>query len=330
MTIQERLNHAAELLRAHDDFMLLTHIRPDGDTLGSAFALREALEQLGKRAFVANDGDITPKYAYLNGGSCKLERPFEPAYVVSVDVASTELLGATYRDLPVDLVLDHHRSGRISGRDESVVCEQYAAAGELIYELLELLNVRITEKIAQMLYTAIATDTGCFKFSNTTAHTHRVAASLLEPGYSMSEINQRLFMTKSRQRVEIEAEAYKTLRFYEDGAVASVYVTLEMKERFRADEDDIDELSSIPRSIEGVEVGIAIKQVGPEEYKISLRSNGKVDASKVCGVFGGGGHLRAAGCTLTGELEDVERRISQASSREYRAVYQSERNSSNS
>lgn len=311
------LKKAAALLMEQDDIMILTHNRADGDTLGCAFALKEALEQLHKRAFVANHTDVTPRYAFLNGGQQTLPILFPPRFVVSVDVATPELLGETFRDTPIDLVLDHHTTNQLFGKILNVVAVECAACGEAILQLLLDLKVTLTPSIARALYTAIATDTGCFKFSNTTANTHRSAAKLMEV-CSMEDLNQLLFQTRNRTEILIEQAAYESLEFIEDGAIAFVTLSQSLRERLGANEDDLDGISNLARSIEGVVIGFSVKELSPEEYKISVRTNGTWNASSICAQFGGGGHLHAAGCSLRGKREDVMQKLRKAAQEELR------------
>ncbi len=301
--MNNELRQAADLLREADDILIITHARPDGDTLGSGFGLKLALMSLGKRAFVGNSDGVTPKYEYLSGGVQTAKPEFAPCFVVAVDTADPGLFGPLYAEYAdrVDLVLDHHPSNTRYGK-LNVVRPDSASAGEVLLALVKELGVPLTRGLAVCLYTAVATDTGCFKYGNTKAATHRAAAELLDTGFDVSELNDLLFIKKSPQRIKIERLAADTLRYYAGGRVALVYVTDEMRRQAGAGEDDMEEVSSLTRQIEGVEVGITLKET-PAGFKVSLRSGGIVNVSELSATFGGGGHVRAAGFSLSEPLE---------------------------
>ena len=289
---------AAERLKAFDRVLVLTHKRPDGDTVGCASALVQALRALGKTAYAAVNPELTPRYApflepyYPPAG-------FDPDTVVSVDVAAESLLPDPLRAYAprTALALDHHAAGRCFARE---ICTQpeRAACGELIYILLGLLEVPVTVEIADALYAAISTDTGCFRYSNTTADTHRITAALMEAGCHAAKLNQKLFEERTPARVAIESAVTQGLRYYAGGRVALTEVPRALVERTSATEDDMENLSSLPRRIEGVRVGITLYERS-EGIKVSVRTDETADAAAVCESLGGGGHPRAAGATLT-------------------------------
>lgn len=293
------IKKAAELLLAQDDIIILCHRYPDGDTIGSAFALCMALRSQGKRANVIC-GDIIPaKYGYIYAEIPPMD--VKERFVVSVDVADPALLGLLESEYAgrIDLCIDHHGSNRISAK-YSVIDSNAAAAGEIIYRFLTPLGVPLTRCIAAALYTAIATDTGCFRYSNVTARTHRIAARLLETGFDSHNINQVMFETKSRSRFLAEQEMLGNLDFRYDGRMAIIVLTNELMERTGIGEGEIDGLSAIARSIEGVELGIMIREV-KDGYKVSARTSQTVNACEFCKLLGGGGHPAAAGCTIAAE-----------------------------
>lgn len=302
------LKKAAERLLENDNILILCHRYPDGDTVGSAFALCLALRAAGKTANVMC-GDIIPaKYGYIYEDIKPQE--MREKFIVAVDVATPELLGLLEKDYgsKVDLCIDHH--GTNSGyAKEYFVDSKAAAAGEVIFRLLPYLGVELTQPIAMALYTAICTDTGCFRYSNVTANTMRVAAKLMETGIDAYSVNRRMFETKSRERLAIERSAIEAMTYRKGGRMAVMPVTAKMLEDAGVSEGDIEGLSSMPRQIEGVQVGIMLREV-VGGIKISVRSVPGVDASAICGRLGGGGHSAAAGCFIKGaSMEEAVDRI---------------------
>lgn len=305
ITVQE----AAALLRRQDNVLILTHRRPDGDTIGCAAALCRSLRQLGKRAFLLRNPDVTAVNA-VYAGELWAEDGWTPDFVVSVDIAAKSLFfpaAETYFD-QIGLAVDHHPSFEGFGRDQCVDASR-AACGEIVYEICRELG-EITPKIALPLYAAVSTDTGCFAYANTTANTHRVAAALLETGIDYFSVNKRHFRTKSRRRIAIEAELMGSAEFFHEGRGVFLAVPLSMMERTGATEDDLEDISSLAGIIEGVDCGAVLRELRPDEWKLSLRTGagGRVNATRVCALLGGGGHAMAAGATLKGTLEQVKAR----------------------
>lgn len=287
---------AAAMLAGADDILILTHQYPDGDTLGSGYALVRALAALGKRARVECADPIPEKYDYMLEG---VDSPsFEPRFVCAVDVADTRLLGALSRyEDKIDLCIDHHGSNVEYARC-LLLDAGCAATAQLIADVIRLLGVPIDQAIAECIYTGLATDTGCFKYANTTAATHRLAAEMMDAGCRAEMINRVMFDVKSRARVELERQALDSMRFYYHGRLAVMTITNEMIEESGAKENDMEGLPPIPRQIEGVWVGATLRQRADGNYKVSLRTGNHADAAAICALLGGGGHVRAAGCTL--------------------------------
>ena len=290
-------------LREHNNYEILTHNYPDGDTLGSGYALCIALQQLGKNARVIT-AKLPPKFEYLTEGV--EEQDFTADYIISTDVAADSLLAPNMEKYlgKIDICIDHHGSNSVTAKEKFV--DKYAAANcEIIYKLLMRMGVNFTKQIVDCLYTGISTDTGCFRYTNTTADTFRIAASLVELGCNSAYINKVMFETKSKEKIMLEREVYDTITYCADGKCAIVWVTLDMLNRLNIGEDEIEGLASIPRQIEGVLIGITMKE-------ISVRTNGDIDAAKFCSKFGGGGHKAAAGCSINGSLEDVRSQLIKA------------------
>ena len=304
------LYEVARFLEAHDNYDILTHAYPDGDTLGSGFALCLALRQIGKKARVITTG-VPSKFTYLQE---KIkEEDFTTETVVSVDVAADSLLGSNMGKYigKVDLCIDHHGSNTFTAKEKFV--DKYAAANcEILYKLFLRMHINFTKDIADCLYTGISTDTGWFRYTNTTAETMRVAASLMDFGCNTAYINKAMFETKSKNKIQLERAVYDSMTYCADGRCAIIYTTLDMLKKLNTGDDEMEGLASIPRQIEGVLIGITMREKEGGFFKISVRTNNNINASDFCSQFGGGGHPAAAGCSIEGDLETVKTTLEKA------------------
>lgn len=292
---------AAAWLRGQDAFLILTHKRPDGDTLGCAAGLCAALRALGKAAYVLPNDGVTATYEpYM--APYWAAPDYVPERVVTVDIAVSGLLPANA--LPfvdrVDLALDHHPSHEPFAA-RCCVDAGRAACGELIYDLCMELGV-MNEAVALPLYVAVATDTGCFVYANTTPGTHRTAAALMEQGSFAAQVNKRCFRTKSRRRLQLESAVIQTMEFLEDGAMVIATVPLALLAELNATEGDGEDLSALGGQIEGVRVSITLREQPNDCCKLSLRTDHTLNATQVCALLGGGGHAMASGATIPGSL----------------------------
>ncbi|MBS7369851.1 MAG: bifunctional oligoribonuclease/PAP phosphatase NrnA [Oscillospiraceae bacterium] len=306
------LSEAAEFLRSRDNYLILMHASPDGDTLGCGSALCGALQQLGKKARVQCPEAVPAKFDYMQEAYEKQEFDYET--VVTVDVADSKLLGELRAvGDTAELCLDHHETN--TGYAKRLVLRaDYASACELVYELLLQLGTNITVPIANALYTGMATDTGCFKYSNTTPQTHIYAARLIELGAQIAPINYAMFDMKTQGRLKLEQMVLSGIKYYALGHVALINVSLEMLASVSGvDSDDVGALASIPRQIAGVDIGICIKEKKPGLFKVSLRSSENINVADIAAQFGGGGHARSSGCSFEGvAYEEAQRLISDA------------------
>ena len=311
LTVQE----AAARLRQMNNVLLLTHVRPDGDTIGSAAALCQALRDMGKTAYLLYNPEITDTYAPYAEPYWASEG-FVPEHIVSADIAALGLLpdnAAAYASR-VELAIDHHGSQEFFAA-ETCLDADAAACGEIIYRVIRELTA-VTPAIALLLYVAISTDTGCFVYANTTADTHRIAAELLETGIDVGPVNKVLFRTKSKTRLAMEARMVADMELYDGDRVVVMSIPLSLRRELHATEADIEELSSLAALVEGTDCGITLRELKPGRVKLSLRTGPRVDACAVCQRLGGGGHTAAAGATVDGTLEDAKALILKA----YRAV----------
>jgi len=299
------LKEIIDALLSYSDITILTHIRPDGDTLGSAYALKLALESLDKNVQVVCESEISPKYKFLSGGQSRIDNNCF-GKIVCVDVASPEMAGKKYVSFAenADLVIDHHATNNGYGKLNYIFGDA-AACGEIILEIVLQLTT-LTKEMANCLYTAISTDTGCFVYASTTDKTHLAAAQLITAGADVKFLNKLLFRTKSHTAFEIERRALDSLEYFYDNMITCMKIDLEWIQKLSATEDDIEGISSIPAQIEGVKASATFRQISADEYKVSVRTNGEIDGSAVCKYYGGGGHKMAAGCTIKGEYNTVK------------------------
>lgn len=298
------IKECADFLLQNDHFAILCHQNPDGDTLGSGYALCRALRNMGKKANVLCHNEIPQKFFFLKEGL--QPQDFAVKTVVSVDVASGQLLGESL--LPylgrIDLAIDHHGTHDLKA-DKECVDPQAAANCEIIYLILCHMGINITREIANCLYTGISTDTGCFCYSNVTIRTHRIAADLLELSCDHYQINHEMFESKTPSMLLMEKLALENLQYDCGGRIALMAITSDMMAKTGISETELDFITSLPKKIKGVDIGVVLKQRGEKEFKVSLRTSEAVDASEICRQFGGGGHKRAAGCSVSGSKEQA-------------------------
>lgn len=297
------MEEAVSLLKQHDKILILTHCNPDGDTLGCGYALCRGLRQMGKRARVVNSDVIGAKYAYLFQDMA--DDQFEEEYVVAVDIATQQLLGEPLLSRysgKIKLCIDHHGSNT-DYAEKTLLDDTAGAACEIIYEILRGLGVSIDQKIANCLYTGLSTDTGCFKYENATSRTYHIAADMIDCGAESGMINRVMFDTKTKTYARLERMALDTLRLYFNERCAVMEITQEMYEKSGSNEMETDALASIPRQIEGVLVGITIRQKADGTCKASVRSREGFNASDLCRTLGGGGHVQAAACAFAPGIE---------------------------
>lgn len=299
------LRQTARFLKKHDNYIILTHASPDGDTLGSAYALYYGLNEIGKVACVICPDIIPQKYDYFARTTDHVAR--ENATVIAVDVADKKLLGSLEEEFGdiVDLNIDHHISNVRFAKNLYLDADA-AATAESIYELLSVMKVNINDITAKALYTGLVTDTGCFKYSSVTAKTHIIASQLYEYRLDAAEINRLMFDTKSRKLLELEGMVLDSAEFHFGGKCMLLTVTADMQEKTGCCGTELEGIAVISRSVEGVKAGITLKQIDDNEFKVSLRTYPPLDASAIAKRLGGGGHKGAAGASVKGSLEEVK------------------------
>ncbi len=299
----------AEILAQKDNITILTHFHPDGDTLGSALALLRALRKMGKKVNFLNNDPVHPKYAYLWEGLKK--QSFKEEFVMAVDIATEELLGDELKQQyagKIELAIDHHPSNDFFAKKTCLEGDS-AAAAEIVYYVIKYLGVEFDEKMASCIYTGISTDTGCFRFRNTTARTFYIAGVMKDLGADTESINEVMFETKTRGELELERKMLENMEYYVHNRLAIAVITREMYRQTGTSEDECEYISSIPRQVEGVAVGITIKERKNGTWKASVRTKPPIDAAKICKQFGGGGHVNAAGCRFEGTLAQFKEKF---------------------
>jgi len=293
----------AKILLSHDHYAIVTHRRPDGDTIGSSAVLCMGLRQLGKTAYILENPEITPKYSHLHQGLTKPTAE-DGDFVITVDVASPGMLPDCFKHLAFDLRIDHHGNAT-SFTPVELVEAGTAACGEIVFGVLEEMGAELDIPMANALYTAISTDTGCFRYANTTADTFTVAAACAKAGAEVFLINQQLFETNTLARLQVQSWMVQNAIFLQEGKVAICPLPKAVEAQFSAAEDDLENISGFPRTIEGVKLAVTIREEGTDRVKMSVRAVPGQDASALCAKFGGGGHKGAAGASMHMTMDEA-------------------------
>ena len=305
-------HETAGFLEDHDNYVILTHRRPDGDTVGSAAFLCRGLREFGKTAHVLPNPEITPKYAPLFEGLTK-DTVEEGDTLICVDVAAPDMLAKGFLPLldKIALRIDHH-GGSIAFTPDELVDPESASCAELCYDVLMELFIDMDVPMANALYTAVATDTGCFRYANTTSHSFATAAACAWISNDIYGINQTLFETQSLARLKLQGWLIDNAVFAQDGQIAICALPLEKEQELGLTEDDLDGIAGFPRTIEGVKIAAMLRQEGAETIKISLRAVRGYDAAAICEKFGGGGHKGAAGASMKATMDEAVKAILEA------------------
>ena len=305
------LAETGELLKAAKKLVIVSHVSPDGDTLGSSLALMHALRMLGKEVIMNVDDDISTVYSFLPGIAeyrrFAPEESVDADLLVIVDASSADRAGNALDVVksPAVLNIDHHKTNTRFA-DYLYLDSDAAATAEIIYSLLLEMGIKLTRDIATCIYEGIYTDTGSFKYSNTTSNTLKTAADLLNYGVNPSLISDNMEL-KSRSQVEMLRKVLETLTFLKDGKIAYIEIPLELYDH----NVETDTFISYPRYVEGVEIALLFKQVEANLTRVSFRSK-EIDVAKVALSFGGGGHKKASGCSIYAPLKEAEKVILEA------------------
>ncbi len=326
------LNDILQIVSEHSSFLIVLHDKPDGDAVGSGTALALFLQKLGKTTAVLTPCAIpnrlsfikSPDVTYLEGISALESSDFLYDLVVCADVASDELIESVRPVLKknVGLALDHHRINTLTAEEKHVDAEA-AATGEVLFALFSMYAMIMNradifdKAVCEALYTSIASDTGCFKYGNTTEQSHDIAAKLFSVGIDAEEINRLLFDVKTPSQLAVERLALSNIQLLYEGRLAIVPIELAELTAVGATEEDTETVSQLARMVEGVQIGVLMREKrlsdGTVGYKFSVRSNVSTDVSALCAKFGGGGHQKAAGCTVCADKQTAfERFVSAA------------------
>ncbi len=301
-----------QLIDQSEKIAVFTHIMPDGDALGSAFALRDALRLMGKCADCFLEQELSELFHFFpKDYLTEQAKASEYDLKIAVDCGDLKRLGVFADVFTGNTVcIDHHRQTETYAT-LCILDDKRAATGEIIYDFIYSAGISVTPAMADALYVALATDTGGFLFSNTTAGTHRIAAALIEAGADFYTLNKELLQEKTLKKYQLTALCIERLRLAEEGKIAVTDLNYEMVQKMEITSDDLDGLSALPRSIKGVEAGALLTELTPGKIKVSLRSDKIVDVAKIASLYGGGGHIRAAGFTWQGAIEALKEELIQ-------------------
>lgn len=304
------LTEAVSFLEKCDNVNIITHKNPDGDTLGSGFALVNYLRAMGKKANVINNEAFPDRYEFLYEGYSPMN--FEEKCVIAVDIADLQLLGDNLEkykaDGMIDLCIDHHISNTFFAK-ETLLNPKACATCEVMFEVFAKMETPLNNLISKCLYTGIATDTGCFKYENTTPRSHVVASELMKFDIDFARVNRAMFDLKSKGRIMVEQVVSKNMEFFFDDRCSMITITSDLIASTGIAPADFEGLTSITLQVEGVKIGLLVKQRFENSFKVSVRTTDEVDACAFCVNFGGGGHIRAAGCEILGTLEEVKAKL---------------------
>lgn len=302
-------NDTADFLAAHDHYLILTHVRPDGDTIGSAAALCLGLRSLGKTAHILENKGISPRFRWLHEGLTVTEAA-ENHCIVTVDVASPGMLPEEFRPLlgRIELRIDHHGSAT-SFTDFELVDARSASCAEVVYDVLTLLGCRLDKAIAEAVYVGTSTDTGCFRYANTTAHTFSTAAACAQAGAEIYRLNMELFETNTLARLKMQGWIVDNMKLLRGGAMCVCAIPRQVELEMGVTGDDMDNISSFPRTVAGVCMAATLREAENGSVKLSVRAIPGYDATRVTVPFGGGGHKGAAGATIQMPLPEAARAV---------------------
>lgn len=298
-------SEAEVFLRNCEDAVIITHQNPDGDCIGAGFGLKDILDSLGKRSRVVCSDEFPARYDFMTNTGAGEE--FEPKTIIAVDVADTKLMGK-YEDIygdKVQLCIDHHISNKDYAQ-QTLLRDKATAACEVIYDLAQYMGLRISRHCAMCLYTGIATDSGCFKYDCTTPRAHEIAAEMMNRfDINFSRINRYMFDVKSIGRIRLETAVNNLMETYLDGKLTIAAITQDMMKEMGMGIDELEGFAPLTIQLETTEVGILLRQREDGVFKCSFRSANDVNVSEICQMLGGGGHAKAAGCTINAPLEEA-------------------------
>jgi phosphoesterase RecJ-like protein len=310
--MEQEYRAIADLIKKSNSFIVASHIDPDGDAIGSQLAIWSILKRLDKSVKVVSEDPVPDTYTFLEGSEEVISSRVEPADVaIVVDSAALHRIGWVSElvgQCSTVVNIDHHASNHNFG-DINLVVTGAGAAGEVIYNLSQEMGVELRPNEAEALYVALLSDTGCFRFPNTTSATLRVAADLVDAGVSPYHAGSEIFWKRSEGGLKLLSRALGSIQLSNDGNVATMDITRRMYEETGASPRESEGFANYPRSIKGVKVGVLIRETRDGHFRVSLRSREEFPIAEVAKSFGGGGHPTAAGCRMDGDLESVKTRL---------------------
>lgn len=306
VSYEEQLRMAQNFIQQNDHFIVVSHHQPDGDAISSTLAIGWILEKLGKNFTLYNDDVVPPKFAYL-WNSDRIIHPTATAmtsaqysYVIAVDCADNSRFGEAKGLFSPDaqlLNIDHHSTNDFFGQVH-VIRPKASATVEIIYDLIHLMGLSWDEAVASCIYTGLVTDTGGFRYANTTANVLNIASEMMSHGVKGSQLSTHLLEKMTYPQFCLLQTALATMSFAYDRKVAWMTLSETDFKETGSTHGETEGIVNYAQNIEGVEVGILFKEVDAKEVRVSFRSSGHVDVAQVAAQFGGGGHMRAAGCTM--------------------------------
>lgn len=307
---EQRLETIAQVLYEKDNFIIVSHLNPDGDSVGSVLALGQALQTLGKKVILSTIDSVPYKYTFLPNANIiqKWQDVVigEDNFIITLDCSDLKRLYPLEDKLLKERIIniDHHVSNQYFGY-YNYVDPNASSVGEIIFELLKIMNIRISLDIAKCLYTAINTDTGSFNYSNTTSKTHYIASQLLELGIDPAEISHQIYENYPKSSIFLIREALNTLKFTCQDKISYITITQEMMKKAGAKEEETEGIINYTRNIRGVEIGVLFREVSRDKTRVGFRSHG-IDVGKLASFFNGGGHPRASGCEINKSLTEAK------------------------
>lgn len=310
------LDEVCKFFAEKKNTLIIFHVRPDADAIGASYALKLVLEAMGTKVLCTCESEIPSRLAFLTDKHQKsarfdnLDGNFEFQRVITVDTASPAQLGNLQKlfEDKIDLMIDHHENG--TRYADNYIRSDYAASGEIVFEIAQKLVEMgelnsIPRDAYDLIYAALSSDTGCFKYSNVSAHTHLCAAELIKVGVDTAEINHRLFDCKSEKMLAAESAGFQNMKFFNNRKIAAVLFPYELKKELELEDEHLETLVDVARAVDGVKIAMSVRQsTAHRSFRISLRSSCSFDVSVVAKHFSGGGHVKAAACTI--EADSIE------------------------
>ncbi len=312
-SLKSPISQAIDIIKNSNRLYICSHVEPDGDNIGSTLALGMALMKMSKDVRLIKVDNIPQKYLFLPNSELIREYDIDEKIDTFIALDSSDMdrlgIGKEFALKANNIInIDHHVSNTNFGH-VNIVSPKSAATGELIYRLINEIGAKIDKDIATCLYTAISTDTGSFMYSNTTNVTHLIVAELLQIGIDIEDININLYQNRSIEKTKLFIDCLNNLELFMDNMIGVISVTQHMLKKNNAKMEDTEGIISFIRDINSVEVAVLLKEVEHDEIKVSLRSKKNVDVSKICAKFNGGGHKKAAGCTIYTNIVEAKRLI---------------------